>query len=167
VQAPPRVRWQDTPWTLEPSEAHLQLPHPVDQRLSRTGRERRVPERHQRNRAAVGPHDERHLNVMCGTCSRRRACLRYAGVVSLAQAGWVVLIGACRRGGYRPHLRHVVGVLHAANCADSARAQVTYRALHPPPERLETALAWRRDDKSPALAEFIATARRVLIHRHE
>jgi len=45
--------------------------------------------------------------------------------------------------------------------------QVTYRGLHPPPERLEIALAWRRDDKSPALAEFIATARRVLIHRHE
>ena len=45
--------------------------------------------------------------------------------------------------------------------------QVTYRALHPAPERLDTVLAWRRDDKSPAVADFIATARRVLTHRHE
>ena len=54
-----------------------------------------------------------------------------------------------------------------ASASKIQHGQVTYRALHPAPERLETALAWRRDDKSPALGEFIATARRVLIHRRD
>jgi DNA-binding transcriptional LysR family regulator len=92
------------------------------------------------------------------------------------------VLKACRAAGFMPHAPHEVDHLHmvlglvaagagVALVPASARKiqhdQVTYRALHPPPERLETALAWRRDDKSPALAEFIATARRVLIHRHE
>jgi DNA-binding transcriptional LysR family regulator len=73
------------------------------------------------------------------------------------------------------HLHVVIGLVAAgagialvpASAGKIHNDHVTYRALHPPPERLETALAWRRDDKSPALAEFIATARRVLIHRHD
>jgi DNA-binding transcriptional LysR family regulator len=92
------------------------------------------------------------------------------------------VLKACRAAGFMPHAPHEADHLHmvlglvaagagVALVPASARKiqhdQVTYRALHPPPERLETALAWRRDDKSPALAEFIATARRVLIHRHE
>lgn len=92
------------------------------------------------------------------------------------------VLKACRAAGFIPHAPHEADHLHmvlglvaagagVALVPASARKihhdQVTYRALHPPPERLETALAWRRDDKSPALAEFIATARRILLHRHE
>jgi DNA-binding transcriptional LysR family regulator len=92
------------------------------------------------------------------------------------------VLKACRAAGFIPyapheadHLHMVLGLVAAgagvALVPASARKiqhdQVTYRALHPPPERLETALAWRRDDKSPALGEFITTARRVLVHRHE
>jgi DNA-binding transcriptional LysR family regulator len=92
------------------------------------------------------------------------------------------VLKACRAAGFIPHAPHEADHLHmmlglvAAGAgvalvpASASKIQhrlVTYRALHPAPERLETALAWRRDDKSPALAEFIATARRVLLHRHE
>ena len=92
------------------------------------------------------------------------------------------VLKACRAAGFIPHAPHEADHLHmvlglvaagagVALVPASARKiqhdQVTYRALHPPPEKLETALAWRRDDKSPALAEFITTARRVLSHRHE
>jgi DNA-binding transcriptional LysR family regulator len=92
------------------------------------------------------------------------------------------VLKACRAAGFIPHAPHEADHLHmvlglvaagagVALVPASARKiqhdHVTYRALHPPPERLETALAWRRDDKSPALGEFITTARRVLIHRHE
>ena len=40
--------------------------------------------------------------------------------------------------------------------------RVVYRLPHPSPENLETAVAWRREDKSPVLAEFIGAARRRL-----
>jgi DNA-binding transcriptional LysR family regulator len=49
-----------------------------------------------------------------------------------------------------------------ASASKIQHGQVTYRALHPALERLEKALAWRRDDKSPALAEFITIARQAL-----
>ena len=92
------------------------------------------------------------------------------------------VLKACRAAGFIPHAPHEADHLHMvlglvaagagvalvpASASKIQHGQVTYRALHPGPERLETALAWRRDDKSPALAEFIATARRILIHRHE
>jgi DNA-binding transcriptional LysR family regulator len=92
------------------------------------------------------------------------------------------VLKACRTAGFVPHAPHeadhlnmVLGLvaegagvaLVPASASKIQHGQVTYRALYPPPERLETALAWRRDDKSPALEEFITTARRVLVHRHE
>jgi DNA-binding transcriptional LysR family regulator len=92
------------------------------------------------------------------------------------------VLKACPAAGCIPHAPHEADHLHmvlglvaagagVALVPASARKiqhdQVTYRALHPPPDKLETALAWRRDDKSPALAEFIATARRVLSPRHD
>ena len=40
--------------------------------------------------------------------------------------------------------------------------RVVYKLAHPSPENLETAIAWRREDKSPMLAEFIGVARRTL-----
>ena len=92
------------------------------------------------------------------------------------------VLKACRAAGFVPqapheadHLHMVLGLVAAgagvalvpASARKAHHDEVAYRALHPAPEKLETALAWRRDDKSPALAEFISTARRVLIHRHE
>jgi DNA-binding transcriptional LysR family regulator len=92
------------------------------------------------------------------------------------------VLKACRAAGFMPHARHEVDHLHMvlglvaagagvalvpASASQTHHGQVTYCAVHPAPEQLETALAWRRDDKSPALAEFISTARRVLVHRHE
>ena len=92
------------------------------------------------------------------------------------------VLKACRAAGFIPHAPHEADHLHMvlglvaagagialvpASACKIQHGQVTYRALHPAPERLDTALAWRRDDKSPAVADLIATARRVLTHRHE
>ena len=41
---------------------------------------------------------------------------------------------------------------------------VVYRALRPPPDNLQTVVAWRRGDTSATLAEFISAARRMLSH---
>ena len=45
------------------------------------------------------------------------------------------------------------------------RAAVIYRMLEPGLADIETAIAWRRDDKSPMLAEFIGAARHRLSRR--
>jgi DNA-binding transcriptional LysR family regulator len=88
---------------------------------------------------------------------------------------------ACRAAGFMPHAPHEADHLHmvlglvaagagVALVPASARKiqhdHVTYRALHPP--QRDWKRHWRGDaTTSPALAEFIATAHRVLIHRHE
>jgi DNA-binding transcriptional LysR family regulator len=92
------------------------------------------------------------------------------------------VLKACRAAGFAPHAPHEADHLHMvlglvaagagvalvpASASKIQHGRVTYRTLHPAPERLETALAWRRGDKSPAVAEFITTARRVLSQRHE
>jgi DNA-binding transcriptional LysR family regulator len=92
------------------------------------------------------------------------------------------VLKACRAAGFIPHAPHEADYLHMvlglvaagvgvalvpASASKIHHDRVRYRSLHPAPERLETALAWRRDDKSLALAEFITTARRVFVHRHE
>jgi len=65
-----------------------------------------------------------------------------------------------RAAGFIPHAPHEADHLHMVLGLVAAGAgvngQITYRALH----RLQrdwNALAWPRDDKSPALAEFIST----------
>ena len=40
-------------------------------------------------------------------------------------------------------------------------------SLRPSPDPLQTAIAWRREDTSATLAEFISVARRSLHHRRE
>jgi DNA-binding transcriptional LysR family regulator len=45
------------------------------------------------------------------------------------------------------------------------RGAVIYRMLEPAPDNIETAIAWRRDDKSPMLAEFMGAARQTLSRR--
>lgn len=92
------------------------------------------------------------------------------------------ILRACRAAGFVPHTAHEADHLHMvldlvaagagvalvpAAARKIQKPHIAYRGLHPPPERLETALAWRRDDKSTAVADFIITARRVLLHRHE
>jgi DNA-binding transcriptional LysR family regulator len=92
------------------------------------------------------------------------------------------VLKACRAAGFIPHAPHEADHLHMvlglvaagagvalvpASASKIQHGRVTFRTLHPAPERLETALAWRRGDKSPAVAEFITTARRVLSQRHE
>ena len=44
------------------------------------------------------------------------------------------------------------------------QGRVIYRALRPSPDPLQTAIAWRREDTSATLAEFISVARRSLHH---
>jgi DNA-binding transcriptional LysR family regulator len=55
-----------------------------------------------------------------------------------------------------------VGVSLVWECMRNlGRPGVVYRPLAEPTPRLETALAWRRDDSSPVLAAFLALAREV------
>jgi DNA-binding transcriptional LysR family regulator len=83
---------------------------------------------------------------------------------------------ACRAAGFVPHANHEADHLHTvlglvaagagvALVPESARkirhGRLTYHALHPSPDKIETALAWRRDDKSQAVAAFIDTVRRL------
>ena len=90
-----------------------------------------------------------------------------------------VVLRACRETGFVPQAPHKVDHLHmvirmvaagagAALVPASARKvdqdRVIYRALRPSPDRLETAIAWRREDTSATLAEFIRVARRSLRH---
>jgi hypothetical protein len=45
------------------------------------------------------------------------------------------------------------------------RGRVVYRPLHPSAETLETAMAWRRDDETAMLTDFISSARDTLAKR--
>jgi DNA-binding transcriptional LysR family regulator len=47
------------------------------------------------------------------------------------------------------------------------QGRVIYRALRPPPDPLQTAIAWRREDTSATVAEFISVARRSRHHLRE
>jgi DNA-binding transcriptional LysR family regulator len=47
------------------------------------------------------------------------------------------------------------------------QGRVIYRAPRPSPDPLQTAIAWRREDTSATLAEFISIARRSLHHLRE
>jgi DNA-binding transcriptional LysR family regulator len=51
-----------------------------------------------------------------------------------------------------------VGLVPAAACK-IRQHRVVYRPLNPSPEYLETAVAWRRDDTSELVAEFLREAR--------
>ena len=88
-----------------------------------------------------------------------------------------VVLKACRDAGFVPrstdeadHLHLVLGMVTAgaavalvpASARRMERRRVAYRQLKPPPDNLQIALAWRRADKSPALAEFIDFMRRTL-----
>ncbi len=87
------------------------------------------------------------------------------------------VIRACREAGFAPHAPHeadhlqtVIRMVAAGSGVSlvpaSARKirehRVVYRSLHPPPPNLETAVAWRRDNASPMLTEFVEVARRAL-----
>lgn len=89
-----------------------------------------------------------------------------------------VVFKACRAAGFVPraiheadHLHVVLGLVAAgagvALVPASARkihhGKLTYHSLHPSPDKVETALAWRRDDKSPAVAAFLSTVHRVRV----
>jgi DNA-binding transcriptional LysR family regulator len=84
---------------------------------------------------------------------------------------------ACREAGFVPNAPHEADHLHvilgmvaagagialvpAAAALTIRRHAVVYRPLHPPPDHLITAIAWRRDDTAPTLAEFLQEARRT------
>jgi DNA-binding transcriptional LysR family regulator len=89
------------------------------------------------------------------------------------------VLRACRAAGFVPHAAHEVDHLQmiirmvaagagVALVPASARKvnhdRVIYGALHPSPDPLETAIAWRREDTSATPAEFISVARRSLHH---
>jgi DNA-binding transcriptional LysR family regulator len=90
------------------------------------------------------------------------------------------VLKACRVAGFMPHGPHeadqlqvMIGMVAAgagvALVPESARRirqhRVVYRPVQPAPDPLETAVAWRRDDDSPILAEFLVAARLVLTRR--
>lgn len=68
--------------------------------------------------------------------------------------------------------RDAVPVFHAAvlravalvpaSARELNRGRVIYRTLRPSPDNLEPAIAWRREDTSATLGEFISAARRSL-----
>jgi DNA-binding transcriptional LysR family regulator len=87
------------------------------------------------------------------------------------------VLKACREAGFLPHapyeadhLQLILGMVAAGAgialipaAAHKIRPHgVAYRRLHPSPENLETAVAWRKDDTSPLVAEFLHEARRIL-----
>ena len=89
------------------------------------------------------------------------------------------VLKACRKAGFVPHVADRADHLHMildmvaahagvapipASARRFKRGSVVCRSLHPAPDNLETAIAWRREDKSPMLAEFIRSARQTL-HR--
>ena len=89
------------------------------------------------------------------------------------------VLKACREAGFVPHAAHEVDPLHMvlemvaagagvalvpASARKMPQHRVVYRALRPSPGNLETAIAWRREDTSATVAEFIDVARRSLRH---
>jgi DNA-binding transcriptional LysR family regulator len=87
------------------------------------------------------------------------------------------VIKACRGAGFVPHAPHeadqlqmMVGMVAAgagialvpAAARKIKQYRVVYRPLNLPLDPIETAIAWRRDDTSQVLAEFLEIAQRVL-----
>ena len=87
------------------------------------------------------------------------------------------IMEACRKAGFLPriwheadHLSMVLDLAAAgagialvpATARRVERDRVVYRLPDPPADPLETALAWRREDKSSLLTEFIGLAKRTL-----
>jgi DNA-binding transcriptional LysR family regulator len=87
------------------------------------------------------------------------------------------LLRACHKAGFRPHscdeADHLIMILDLVAAGAGValvpalarkieRRRIVYRLPHPSPETLETAIAWRREDKSSVLAEFISSARQRL-----
>jgi DNA-binding transcriptional LysR family regulator len=86
------------------------------------------------------------------------------------------VLKACREAGFVPHAPHEadhlqmilgmvaagagVGLVPAA--ARKFNPGVVYRPLNPSPDSLETSIAWRQDDRSAMLNEFLHEARRTL-----
>jgi DNA-binding transcriptional LysR family regulator len=90
------------------------------------------------------------------------------------------VLKACRAAGFVPHAPHeadqlqmMIGMVAAgagvalvpAAARKIKQYHLVYRPVHPSPDNLETAVAWRRDNASPTLAEFLGVARRVLTRR--
>ena len=91
-----------------------------------------------------------------------------------------VILATCRRAGFVPdaplyadHLQTMLALvatkagvtLVPEGVRRTSRERVVYRPLDPSPEMLETAVAWRRDDSSRTLAEFLKSTRRALVRR--
>jgi DNA-binding transcriptional LysR family regulator len=87
------------------------------------------------------------------------------------------VLKACREAGFVPHAPHeadhlqmILGMVAAgagvglipAAARKIKQHRVVYRPLHPSPDALETAIAWRRDDSSALVTEFLHQARRTL-----
>jgi DNA-binding transcriptional LysR family regulator len=83
----------------------------------------------------------------------------------------------CREAGFVPHAPHeadhlqmIVAMIAASagvglvpTAARKFKHRVVYRSLHPSPDDLEIAMAWRQDDSSPTLAAFVNEARHALM----
>jgi len=84
------------------------------------------------------------------------------------------VLRACREAGFVPHVLHeadqlqmLLGMVAAGHgvalvpaAARKTKARgVVFRALHPSAAVLQTAVAWRRDNLSPAVLDFLDIAR--------
>jgi DNA-binding transcriptional LysR family regulator len=87
------------------------------------------------------------------------------------------VLKACRKAGFVPnapheadHMQMILGMVAAgagvglvpAAARKTKPHRVVFRPLHPAADSLQTAVAWRRDDQSPLVAEFLVQARRTL-----
>ena len=92
------------------------------------------------------------------------------------------ILRACREAGFVPHspieadhLHMILGMVAAqvgvalvpVSARKLRRDAVVYKLLQPSPGNLDTAIAWRREDNSPVLAEFLSSARQTLHRRSE
>jgi DNA-binding transcriptional LysR family regulator len=90
------------------------------------------------------------------------------------------VLTACRAAGFVPHAPHeadqvqmMIGMVAAgagialvpASARKIKQYRPVYRPLNPRPDPIETAVAWRRDDRSRVLGEFLDAARRVFARR--
>jgi DNA-binding transcriptional LysR family regulator len=87
------------------------------------------------------------------------------------------ILRLCREAGFVPHAPHeadhlqmIVAMIAAGagvglvpTAARKFKHRVAYRSLHPSPEELEIAMAWRQDDSSPTMAAFVNEARQTLM----
>jgi DNA-binding transcriptional LysR family regulator len=91
------------------------------------------------------------------------------------------LLRLCREAGFVPHAPHeadhlqmIIAMIAAgagvgivpATARKFKQHRVVFRPLHPVPDDLEIAVAWRRDDAAPSVAAFVAHARRTLGDAH-